>query len=61
VAYIPRHDGILKILSHVRSITVQELTERLSVSEVTIRKDLAFLEESGIIVRTRAAQSSPRT
>jgi DeoR/GlpR family transcriptional regulator of sugar metabolism len=53
VAHIPRHDEILKIISHLRTITVQELTERLSVSEVTIRKDLAFLEESGIVVRTR--------
>ena len=33
-------------------MTVQELTERLSVSEVTIRKDLTSLEEMGVLVRT---------
>jgi DeoR/GlpR family transcriptional regulator of sugar metabolism len=34
-------------------ITVLELTDRLGVSEVTIRKDLTMLEEMGSIVRTR--------
>jgi DeoR/GlpR family transcriptional regulator of sugar metabolism len=53
VAHIPRHDEILTIVSHLRSVTVQELTERLRVSEVTIRKDLALLEERGNILRTR--------
>jgi DeoR/GlpR family transcriptional regulator of sugar metabolism len=32
---------------------VQELTQRLKVSEVTIRKDLTLLEEMGNVVRTR--------
>lgn len=34
-------------------VTVLELTERLGVSEVTIRKDLTMLEVMGSIVRTR--------
>jgi DeoR/GlpR family transcriptional regulator of sugar metabolism len=37
----------------LRSVTVQELTQRLKVSEVTIRKDLTFLGEMGNLVRTR--------
>jgi len=53
LAHIPRHDEILKIIARLRSVTVQELTERLSVSEVTIRKDLTLLEEMGSILRTR--------
>jgi DeoR/GlpR family transcriptional regulator of sugar metabolism len=53
LSHIPRHDDILKIVTHRRAVTVAELTERLGVSEVTIRKDLTMLEEMGSIVRTR--------
>ncbi len=53
MSHIPRHDEILKIISRLRTVSVQELTERLEVSEVTIRKDLALLEEMGSIIRTR--------
>jgi DeoR/GlpR family transcriptional regulator of sugar metabolism len=52
MSHIPRHDEILKIISRLRSVSVQELTERLSVSDVTIRKDLTFLEEMGAVIRT---------
>ncbi len=48
-----RHEDILKILSRLRSVSVNELTERLNVSEVTIRKDLSTLEEMGLLLRTR--------
>ncbi|MCK5201247.1 MAG: DeoR family transcriptional regulator, partial [Spirochaetales bacterium] len=34
--HLPRHEEILKILTRLRSISVQELTTRLNVSEVTI-------------------------
>ena len=53
MSHIPRHDAILKIISRLRTVSVQELTERLEVSEVTIRKDLTLLEEMGSIIRTR--------
>jgi len=53
LAHIPRHDEIIRIISHLRSVTVQDLTQRLKVSEVTIRKDLTLLEEMGTVVRTR--------
>ena len=53
LSHIPRHDEILKIITHRRAVTVLDLTERLGVSEVTIRKDLTMLEEMGSIVRTR--------
>lgn len=52
MAHIARHDEIMRLISRLRSVSVQELTERLQVSEVTIRKDLTFLEELGSIVRT---------
>ena len=48
-----RHDEILKILARLRAVSVGELTTRLKVSEVTIRKDLTTLEEMGFLVRTR--------
>jgi DeoR/GlpR family transcriptional regulator of sugar metabolism len=52
MGHIPRHDEILNIISRLRNVSVQELTERLNVSEVTIRKDLTFLEEMGSVLRT---------
>ncbi|MBT3274808.1 MAG: DeoR/GlpR transcriptional regulator [Spirochaetales bacterium] len=52
MGHIPRHDEILNIITRLRNVTVQELTERLGVSEVTIRKDLTILEEMGALLRT---------
>jgi DeoR family transcriptional regulator, aga operon transcriptional repressor len=50
--HLPRHEEILKIITRLRSISVQDLTTRLKVSEVTIRKDLNLLEEMGFIIRS---------
>lgn len=47
-----RREAILKILGVRDSIRVSELSERLQVSDVTIRKDLAFLEDQGFLART---------
>lgn len=55
--HLPRHEEILKVLTLLRSISVQELTIRFSVSEVTIRKDLSTLEEMGFIVRSHGRAS----
>ncbi len=52
MAHITRHDDILKILTRLRKVSIADLTERLGVSEVTIRKDLNVLEEMGYLVRT---------
>ena len=61
---IDRHDKILKTIELLRTVSVQELKERLDVSEVTIRKDLTFLEDQGLILRThggaRLAQDTNR-
>ena len=40
-----RHRAILDILQLQGSVSVSDLSERLSVSEVTIRKDLSTLEK----------------
>ncbi len=55
--HIPRHEEILKILTRLRSVSVQELTNRLNVSEVTIRKDLTILEEMGFALRSHGRAS----
>ena len=52
MALIERHNTILKTVERLRTVSVQELRERLDVSDVTIRKDLTFLEEQGLILRT---------
>jgi len=46
-----RYEAILKILDRLKKVSVQDLTQRFGVSEVTIRKDLSFLEERGKLVR----------
>jgi len=48
-----RHQQILEILTNENRIEVAKLSELLSVSQVTIRKDLDELEQQGIIVRER--------
>jgi DeoR/GlpR family transcriptional regulator of sugar metabolism len=52
VAYKDRHNDIINILTRLKKVSVQDLTERLNVSEVTIRKDLTQLEEKGKLLRT---------
>ncbi len=53
MTHLPRHAEILKILSLLRNVSVGDFSQRLAVSEVTIRKDLAQLEEMGCLIRTR--------
>jgi len=47
-----RHQEILEILIRQENVTVAELSERLDVSEVTIRNDLNQLAEEGRVIRT---------
>lgn len=46
-----RTNKILELLTDENKIEVSELSEKLQVSQVTVRKDLAELEERGIITR----------
>lgn len=46
-----RHALILDLLTKNKKMEVSKLSELLSVSQVTIRKDLDILESSGIIIR----------
>jgi DeoR family galactitol utilization operon repressor len=47
-----RKKEILELLAHESRIGVSELAAKLGVSVVTIRTDLASLEEEGFVVRT---------
>ena len=47
-----RHNRIIKTIELLRTVSVGELKDRLDVSEVTVRKDLSFLEDEGLIIRT---------
>ena len=52
-----RHQFILERLKKKGQITIPELIEQTKVSGVTIRKDLKFLEDKGLIFITRGGAS----
>ena len=47
-----RHNHILSMIKNQKSVTVGELTERLFVSEATVRRDLSEMQRLGLIERT---------
>lgn len=46
-----RHEEILKIVNEQKSVTLQELKDRLNTSESTIRRDLTALHQMGRLVK----------
>ncbi len=46
-----RSDKLLELVNQKQKIAVNELSEILNVSKVTVRKDLSELEEKGLLVR----------
>ena len=46
-----RQSEIVEMVDSEKQVTVKELSEKLGVSEVTIRKDLDTLSEYGILIR----------
>lgn len=53
-----RRQQIAHLLEEQQRVTVPELSEMFSVSEVTIRKDLTWLEERNLLVRTHGGAIS---
>src|SRR5947208_6725487 len=47
-----RRQQIVRMLEEEQRVTVPALSQHFAVSEVTIRKDLAWLEEQGLALRT---------
>ncbi|GAB3918064.1 DeoR/GlpR family DNA-binding transcription regulator [Larkinella terrae] len=52
-----RHQFILQKLKESGSVTIQELSDWMEVSGVTIRKDLKLLEDKSLLFRTRGGGS----
>ncbi|MGY0459274.1 substrate-binding domain-containing protein [Kitasatospora sp. cg17-2] len=46
-----RHDAILRRLRRRGSVRVVDLAEQLGVSVITVRRDIALLDERGLLVR----------
>ena len=46
-----RFAEILRIVNEEKSVTVQELKERLNASESTIRRDLSVLGKKNLLVK----------
>src|SRR5207244_11288250 len=53
-----RRQAIARVIEEKTRASVIELSKRLSVSEVTIRKDLAVLEAEGNVLRTHGGAIS---
>ncbi len=53
-----RHSLILNILSRQRSASLAELCGLLDASESTVRRDLAILDESGLLTKVRGGAIS---
>jgi len=49
---IERGEQIIAILKEKNSISVRDLSEKLYVSQATIRRDLNKLEKNGLVIRT---------
>ena len=47
-----RHAQILDVVNEYKKVEVNRLAEMLDVSQVTIRKDLSFLESKSLLYRT---------
>ncbi len=50
-----RHNHIMEIMRQQNAVTVTSLASMMKVSEVTIRKDLSFLEEQHLLYRVHGS------
>lgn len=53
-----RHEYILKKIKENNKVSIQELSNEMNVSSVTIRKDLKLLEDKNLLFRTKGGASS---
>lgn len=53
-----RFNRILQLVREKGYLTVQEIAKELSISEITVRRDLNFLEKQGLIKRVRGGATS---
>ena len=55
IAIEDRHERILELIRQNGRATIKELCEIFNMSIVTIRNDLIYLEEKGLVIRTHGA------
>jgi DeoR family transcriptional regulator of aga operon len=55
-----RHDMIRRAIEVNGRVSIADLTERLEVSEVTVREDLKYLERRGVLTRVRGGAVAAR-
>ncbi|MBE8720641.1 DeoR/GlpR family DNA-binding transcription regulator [Sphingobacterium pedocola] len=55
---VERHQYIIRKIKQDGHVSVLDLCDNLKVSSVTIRKDLQFLEDSGLVYRTHGGATS---
>jgi DeoR family fructose operon transcriptional repressor len=48
-----RHDEILNLLNQMEKVRITDLQQRLQVTDMTIRRDLDYLEKRGLLERIR--------
>jgi len=53
-----RFEKILKLIRERGFLTIQEIAKELSISEITVRRDLKFLEKQGLIKRVRGGATA---
>ena len=56
-----RRQHVLATIKRDGRVLVSELSEALGISRITIRKDLAYLEERGLLQRTHGGALSPQS
>ena len=56
-----RQQAILDLLDQHHSVTVNEISNTLGVSNMTIRRDLAELADKGLLVRVHGGAQLPRS
>ena len=54
-----RQAAIIEEIGRVGSVTVSDLAQQLSVSEMTVRRDLVELEKDGRLIRTHGGAVKP--
>ena len=47
-----RHRKLIALLENKKELDITTLTGELSASEATVRRDLSYLEEKGVVIRT---------
>ncbi|WP_350449090.1 transcriptional repressor AgaR [Paracidobacterium acidisoli] len=56
-----RRQHVLTTINRDGRVLVSELSDALGISRITIRKDLAYLEERGLLQRTHGGALAPRS